>query len=123
MKDINIKFNVNSVNGDIGIVTGKYVVQQSIANLVKTITGERPYKPEIGSGINKLLGEPLSNVNAALIKEQLKQMINTYEDRAEIIDITSLINNEQQCYKMTLSYTIVNSEEIVTQDLNLTLIN
>lgn len=123
MKDLNIKFNANAIDGSLTTLSGRNVIIQSISNIIRTMTTERIYKPEIGSGIMNLLGENMSAVNASLIVEQIKQTIALYEPRAEIIDITYKLDAEKQTYKLKITYNIMNETDIIEQNIDLKKIN
>lgn len=123
MKDLNIKFNANIVDGSFTTVSDRNAIKQSVSNLLKTNMGERPYKSDIGSGLLAILSEPMSVINSSIIVKQIKKMLSIYEPRIEVLDITSKLNPELQSYQLTLTYNIANNAEIITQDLMLSTTN
>lgn len=123
MKDLNIKFNANAIDGSFTTVSDKYAIIQSVSNILKTNMTERPYKPDFGSGLLSVLGEPVSVINASIIVEQIKRILTIYEPRVEIIDITYKIDADHQSYQLTLVYNISNNTDIITQNINLSKIN
>ena len=46
-----------------------------------TRKGERPFQPDLGSGLQDILFEPLDYGSAALIKQEIKKCLNKYEPR------------------------------------------
>ena len=62
--DINVNFVPNPVTGDLLRVVGTNSVVQSLMNLVQLNHYEKPFHPEIGSNIRKLLFEQLSPITS-----------------------------------------------------------
>jgi phage baseplate assembly protein W len=85
--DFNINFLANPITGDLVKVTGVNSVVQSIVNLVSTNHYERPFHPEIGGNVRKLLFELADPVTANLIAEEIKDVLNNFEPRATILDV------------------------------------
>ena len=56
-KDLNLNFTRNPVTGDVATVTDVNAVKRSIRNLLLTNHYDRPFHPEVGSGIPNLLFE------------------------------------------------------------------
>ena len=61
-KDLSLNFNQNPVTKDITKVTDVEAIKRSVKNLISLNHYEKPFHPEIGSGIRELLFEPLSPV-------------------------------------------------------------
>ena len=118
-KDIDIAFFGNPITYDLSSKKGVEAISQSLKNLVLTNTYERPYKPEIGTGLTKLLGEPISSVNVALMKKKIHELIKTYEPRVELVEVDVKANNTEQAYKVYIKYNIINTIEIYTETITL----
>ena len=58
-KDLSVTFKKHPVTNDLVSVKDKVAIAQSISNLLQTNKGERPFQPELGSGLRDLLFEPL----------------------------------------------------------------
>ena len=59
-KDIDFKFSKNSFTGDLNVVQDSNSIKQSIKNIILTMKGERSFKYEFGSAIQRMLFEPSS---------------------------------------------------------------
>ena len=68
-KDLSITFKKHPVTDDLVTVKDKSAVAQSIKGLLLTRRGERPFQPDLGSGLQNLLFEPLEYGSGALIKK------------------------------------------------------
>ena len=57
--------------------------QSNVArNLILTNTYEKPFHPEIGSGIRELLFEPLSPITAFVLSQKVEDVIENFEPRS-----------------------------------------
>ena len=74
-KDLSITFKKHPVTDDLVTVKDKAAIAQSIKGLLLTRKGERPFQPDIGSGLQNLLFEPLDYGTAALIKKEIKESV------------------------------------------------
>ena len=79
-KDLSITFKKHPVTDDLVTVKDKSAVAQSIKGLLLTRRGERPFQPEIGSGLQNLLFEPLDYGTAGLIKSSATNTTATSGD-------------------------------------------
>ena len=62
-KDLDLDFGRNPVTNDVNKLTDVEAVKRSVRNLINTNHYERPFHPEIGSGIRGLLFEPMITFN------------------------------------------------------------
>ena len=110
-KDLSITFKKHPVTDDLVQVKDKSAIAQSITNLLMTRKGERPFQPELGSGLDNVLFEPLDYGSAALIKKEIRQTINRYEPRITIDRITCTIDFDNNGYSVELVYKIVGRDD------------
>lgn len=119
VKDINIGFSKNFVNGTVSSVSNKHAVAQIILDLLQTNTLEIPFKEWQGSGLSALLGEACSNMTAAAIVEQIRLLIQKNINYIEIDDITYRIDYDNQRYIFLLRYNFVSEANVIEQELTL----
>lgn len=117
--DITTGLNKNFVNNSVASVSNKRAVEQFIVNLLNTNTLEIPFKEWEGCGLSELLGEACSNLNASIIVEQIRILIEKYIPYVEIQDIQYLLDLDNQRYVITIYYNLVNNTEIIEQTLYL----
>ena len=85
--DLRSDLAVNPANDDVLTITNEAAIEQSIKNLLQTNFYERVMKPNIGSNIKSLLFELASPHTSYNIKEAVKETIENFEPRADIIDV------------------------------------
>ena len=76
-----------------------------------TNKGERPFQPELGCDIAKMLFEPLDYGSAAILKGEITNTIGRYEPRITIDNIICLPDEGNNGYEVELSYSIIGRED------------
>ena len=66
-KDLNLAFEQNTATKDIQKIKDIEAVKRSVRNLINTNHYEKPFHPEIGSGIREMLFENMTPITAILI--------------------------------------------------------
>jgi len=117
--DFYTNFNVHPQNKRLAKYTNEESVKRSIRNLILTEKYDRPFQPEIGSRINSLLFENMSDTITDQIKKTIEETIQTYEPRARIVDVIVQANEPRHSYDVYIYFEVINSANPVT--LNLTL--
>lgn len=110
-KDLSVTFKKHPVNDDLIVVKDKAAIAQSIKNLLLTNKGERPFQPELGCDIAKMLFEPLDYGSAAILKGEITNTISRYEPRITIDNIICLPDEGNNGYEVELSYSIIGRED------------
>ena len=116
-KDINLSLAKHPITGDIASLSNVEAVKRSVRNLINTNFYERPFHPEIGSNVRSVLFEPVSPVVAAILERHVKDVIDNFEPRAELIDVMVSDNADANEYRVQIKFFVVNSSDIV--DMNI----
>jgi phage baseplate assembly protein W len=106
--DIDLNFKPNLSTGDIALKYDAQSVVSSIRNLLFTNPYERLFQPDVGSGLNALLFEPLTTITATLIENEIIRTIENYEPRASISSVTVSASPDQNAFNVSLSVFILN---------------
>ena len=106
-KDLSITFKKHPVTDDLVTVKDKAAVAQSIKGLLLTRRGERPFQPDLGSGLQNLLFEPLDYGSGALIKKEIKETLSRYEPRISITKLMCYPDVSNNGYEVELEYLIL----------------
>lgn len=116
-KDINLSLAKHPITGDIATLTNVEAVKRSVRNLINTNFYERPFHPEIGSNVRSVLFEPVSPIVAAILERHVKDVIQNFEPRAELVDVQVKDNSDRNEYKVQIKFYVINSSDIV--DMNI----
>ena len=99
---------------DVGIKTDGTAIIQSIRNLIMTNYGERPFRPKLGSNLNKVLFEPLDDFSASIINSEIRLLLKNFEPRISVTSINVTPDDKRDSYYVTLTFSIVNSLKPLT---------
>ena len=106
--DLDLFFNKKATSKDISKVTDIQAVKRSIRNLVLTNHYEKPFHPEIGSGVRGMLFEPMTPLTAIILTRQIEDVITNFEPRARLIGVKSQPHLDRNEYEVTISFFVVN---------------
>jgi len=107
--DLDLFFGRKSVSKDINKVTDVQAVKRSIRNLVLTNHYEKPFHPEIGSGVRGILFEPMTPITAHVLTRKIEDVIENFEPRARLISVTAFPNLDRNEYECTIEFYVVNT--------------
>ena len=110
-KDLSITFKKHPVSDDLVQVKDKAAILQSITALLLTNKGERPFKPDLGSGIRESLFEPLDYATGGLIRGQVIDCINRYEPRISLDNVIVEPDDLNNGYNVEIFFTIVGRDD------------
>lgn len=113
-KDLDLNFNIHPVKKDINRNLGPMAVINSVKNLILTNHYEKPFRPEIGSNVRRLLFENLDVVTATTIRNEIQRMIENYEPRVSIINLKVNADFDNNGFKVYMEFYIVNQTSPVT---------
>jgi len=107
--DLDLTFNRMPVTNDIALSYDEQAVIRSVRNLLLTNYYEKPFQPNIGSNIDKLLFEPVNSLTAGLIADEIKTVVTNYESRVKIDTITVKPNLDGNSFTASVQFFIGNN--------------
>jgi phage baseplate assembly protein W len=107
--DLDLTFNRMPVTNDIALSYDEQAVIRSVRNLLLTNYYEKPFQPNIGSNIDKLLFEPVNSLTAGLIADEIKTVVTNYESRVKIDNITVSPNLDGNSFTASVRFFIGNN--------------
>ena len=110
-KDLSVTFKKHPVTDDLVTVKDKVAIAQSISNLLQTNNGERPFNPEIGSGIRELLFEQNDWGTAAAVSGRIRECLVKYEPRIAVQSVDATPNNASNGYDVEITYEILGRDD------------
>ena len=112
--DLDLNFVIHPVKKDINILTSEMAVINSIKNLILTNHYERPFQPQIGSNVRRMLFENMDNNTAITIENEIKQTIANFEPRASVSKIFVVADDANNGFKVTLNFFVINRTTPIT---------
>ena len=107
--DLDLFFGKKSTSKDISKVTDVQAVKRSVRNLVLTNHYEKPFHPEIGSGVRDMLFEPMTPITAHILTKKIEDVIENFEPRARLISVRAIPNLDRNEYECTIEFYVVNT--------------
>ena len=102
-------FGKRTSDRDISKVTDFQAVKRSIRNLVLLNQYEKPFHPEISSGIRGMLFELMTPISAVMIARMIEDVINNFEPRAVLQAVTALPDYDRNAYEIRIQFYVVNT--------------
>ena len=119
-KDLNLNFGIHPVTKQINTLTDASAVKRSVRNLVQYGFYEKPFHPEIGSGVRDLLFENMTPITAQVLSQKIQDVITNFEPRALLAGVEVLPEFDNNQYSVTVEFYLQNAPaEII--DLSFTL--
>ena len=119
-KDISMTFQSNPLNDDLIALKNENAIARSIRNIVFTLPGEKFFNSSFGSRITESLFENIDDVTSTIIVDEIRQSIEIYEDRVQVIDVLADPNFENNSFDVTIIYEII-GRNVPSQELQFVL--
>jgi len=107
--DLDLFFGKKSSNSDIQDITDVKAVKRSIRNLVLLNHYEKPFHPEIASGVRDMLFELMTPITAQILARKIEDVINNFEPRARLVGVTAIPNLDKNAYEVSIEFYVVNT--------------
>lgn len=110
--DLDLSFNANPVTGDINPLRDIEAIKRSVKNLILTNFQERPFQPEIGSGVRGLLFELADPITIHDIETAISRTINNFEPRVNLIEVEVGDDVDNNAYNVSITFQIIATEQV-----------
>ena len=119
-KDISMTFQSNPLNDDLIALKNENAIARSIRNIVFTLPGEKFFNASFGSRITESLFDNIDEITATIIVDEIRESIETYEDRVQLVDVIADPNFENNSFDLTITYEII-GRNVPAQELQFVL--
>ena len=117
-RDLDVTFAAKP-SKEISVKKDAAAVKQEVKNLILTNHFEKPFQPFFGGNVRGLLFELADDVTGSEVEEQIVSAIQQYEPRAQIINVDVNSQPDRNSLAVTITFKVVNTQEIVTFTTNL----
>ena len=119
-KDINLNFGRHPTTKQLQTLTDAAAVKRSVRNLVQIGEYEKPFHPEIASGVRDVLFENMTPFTAQTLQRNITDVITNFEPRALLTSVEVLPRFDENQYEVVVEFYIQNAPaELI--DLSFTL--
>lgn len=112
--DLDLRFSAHPVKKDVNKHVGEMAVINSLKNLLLTNHYEKPFLPEYGSNVRKLLFENLDIITASALEKEIIQTIQNFEPRVEVVNLSVTPKYDDNAFQVELLFNILNRTEPVS---------
>lgn len=100
------------MTGDINPVKDLEAIKRSVQNLILTNYQERPFQPEIGSGVRGLLFELADPITTHSIEQAIRRTIKNFEPRVAVIGVQIYDDLDNNTYNVNIAFQLIASEKV-----------
>ena len=119
-KDLNLNFGRHPVTKQINILTDAAAIKRSVRNLVQIGEYEKPFHPEISSGVRDVLFENMTPITANIFQRNITDVFTNFEPRALLTSVEVIPRFDENQYEVIVEFYIQNAPtELI--DLSFTL--
>jgi phage baseplate assembly protein W len=110
-KDLNLNFIIHPLRKDVSQLTDVEAIKRSMRNLIYiNVEGkyEKPFHPEIGTGIRDSLFEINDPFARTTIENKVRYTIDNFEPRVDLVNVTVDTDSNENEIKINLEFYIKN---------------
>ncbi len=117
--DIDLSF-AKKGSGDIFKKQHAAAVKQAVRTLLLTNYAEKPFLPRFGADLNSMLFRLSTEIDDDNLEDDIIQAIETFEPRAEVLNINTVISPDNNNLKATITFKVISTQEESAVEINLT---
>ena len=108
-RDLDLFFSKKTELKDINVLTDILAVKRSVRNLILLNHYEKPFHPEIGSGIRSILFQPMSPITAYVLSRKVEEVIENFEPRVKLVGVKAIPDLDRNSYEVTIEFYVLNA--------------
>ena len=108
-RDLDLLFSRTGNTKDVNTLTDILAVKRSVRNLVLMNHYEKPFHPEIGSGVRGILFEPMTPVTAYILSKKVEEVIENFEPRVSLVGVRANPDLDRNAYEITVEFYVLNA--------------
>ena len=108
-RDLDLFFTKKTERKDINVLTDILAVKRSVRNLILLNHYEKPFHPEIGSGIRGILFEPMTPITAYILSKKVEEVIENFEPRVKLVGVRAMPDLDRNAYEVTIEFYVLNA--------------
>lgn len=113
-RDLDLNFTIHPLKRDVNRNLDEMAVINSIKNIVSTNHYEKPFQPDFGSNVRRMLFENLDIITASALEREIQQSINNYEPRVKLLSVSVAPDTDENGFRVQMQFYILNRSDPVT---------
>ena len=119
-KFIGLDSDGTNLRADVFKKTNLAAVKQAVRSLLLTNYTERPFMHRFGGNLSDMLFRLSTEVDDANLESDIARAIQTYEPRAQVLGINSVVSPDNHEVRITVRFLVIATLQQDTVELNLT---
>lgn len=115
--DLDINFDRNPMSNDVAVRKDEEAIKRSLRNLILFRRNDKPFHPEIYSGVPDMLFELADSVSVLELKSRIAEVVKNHENRIQNLVVDLKNNIDRNEIKITLHFTIRNIQNVYTTSM------
>lgn len=115
--DIRKDLVLSPISEDLALLKNEAAVKESIKNLILTDRGERLMQPFLGGDIRGMLFELITPSTLVTIENRVRDTIELYEPRCELIDVTVSSRINDNSVSVSIQFYVSNVQQPTSLDI------
>lgn len=113
-KDLDLNFTVHPVNKNLNLAINERAIINAVKNIVLTNHYEKPFFPDYGSNVRKLLFDNFDMVTAIALQNEIEKCLINFEPRIAVTSVKVQPNYDSNAFNVIMDFSIKNISEPVT---------
>ena len=109
-KDISMSFGSNPLTRDLIAIKNASAISRSVRNIIMTLPGEKPFEPNFGSKVSKILFENIDMISAGVFVDEIRTSIENFEPRVELLSVEANPDFDNNTYDVNIVYEIIGAD-------------
>lgn len=114
--DLDLTFQPHPAKKDLMLSIGEVAVARALKNLLLTDYYEKPFQPNYGSNLRKLLFEPMTPITSSALSKEIEYVIRNFDKRVSLQSVNIQALYDYNAYQVTVTFYIENLVEPFTAD-------
>jgi hypothetical protein len=112
--DLDLNFTIHPVKSDLNIFKNEKAIINAVKNIILTNHYEKPFFPEFGSNVRKMLFENVDILTTAALQNEIIQCLTNFEPRIKIISVVVSPNLDENSFDVKMQFYITNISNPIT---------
>jgi len=111
--DLDIFFLKRNTTNDVRKVSNVLAIKRAVKSLVLTNRYEKPFHPEISSGIRDMLFENMTPLTSIILSKKVEEVIANFEPRVRLTGVRVVPNVDRNTYEISIEFFINNAPTVL----------
>ena len=117
--DLDLNFIIHPIKKDINKFTNEMAILNAVKHIILTNHYEKPFTPDYGCNVRKLLFENLDIITASALEREIEFAIKNFEPRVSLSAVQVKPDVENNAFRVDLIVEIINQSDNITISFSL----